>query len=155
MSQPLNSKQLSFLRSLAHHLNAVVQIGKSGITEAVVRQVGEQLRAHELIKVRFGQEAPIEAKAGGPTLAHASDSHMVQSVGRTVTLYRRHDHKPKLALPGAGVRSTSAQDKKQDPRLSLRRRHSAARRASLDSEQGAGERRRPRQTIDRLKTSSK
>ncbi len=148
----LNGKQLSFLRAHAHHLNPVVQIGKSGITEAVVRQIEEQLRAHELIKVRFAQEAPVSARASAAALAQASDSTLVQCAGRTVTLYRRHDHRPKLELPGMRLRREVVDSQRRDPRLSLRRKHSKARQAERANE-AAHE--RPRQTIDRLRTPEK
>ena len=133
MSTPLSSKQLSFLRAQAHHLDAVVQVGKLGVTETVVRQVGEQLRAHEIIKVRFGQEAPVDAKTAASELALSSDSTLVQTAGRTVTLYRRHDHRPKLELPGMQLRADVATEKKQDPRRSLRRK-----RTKSEEETGRG-----------------
>ncbi|WP_303323242.1 YhbY family RNA-binding protein, partial [Turicimonas muris] len=40
------------LRAAAHHLDPVVLLGASGLTEAVKKEVGRALDAHELIKVR-------------------------------------------------------------------------------------------------------
>ena len=49
----LNGAQRRFLKSLAHHLKPVVQIGKSGISDALVESVSQALDSHELIKIRF------------------------------------------------------------------------------------------------------
>ena len=51
----INSKQRSKLRSLAHHLKPVVNIGKSGVTEGSISSIDEALESHELIKVKFIQ----------------------------------------------------------------------------------------------------
>ena len=40
------------LRAQAHHLNPVVLLGASGLTEAVMKEIDRELKAHELIKVR-------------------------------------------------------------------------------------------------------
>ncbi len=120
----LTSKQRTFLRAQAHLLEPVVQIGKLGITEAAVRQVAEQLRAHELIKVRFAREAPVGARDAGADLATQSESELIQCTGRIIVLYRRHEKKPKIALPGTkAFEVDESAERKRDPRLSLRRRH--------------------------------
>ena len=51
----INSKQRSKLRSLAHHLKPIVNIGKLGITEGSISSIDEALDSHELIKVKFIQ----------------------------------------------------------------------------------------------------
>jgi len=55
---PLTGKQNQYLRSLGHHLNALVQIGKHGVTESVTAAVDQALLDHELIKIRIHAEAP-------------------------------------------------------------------------------------------------
>lgn len=122
MLPPLTGRQRSFLRSQAHHLEALVQVGKLGISEGIVRQLSEQLLAHELIKVRFAKEAPIEAKEAAAEIAERVGCHVIQAAGRVLTLYRRNDKKPKV-----GVSSKPAEKRKTDPRLSLRRAHARAR----------------------------
>ena len=46
------------LRAAGHHLSPVVQVGKEGVTEAVLRQLDEALATHELVKVKIGTESP-------------------------------------------------------------------------------------------------
>ena len=42
-----------YLRQLAHPLKPLVQIGSSGVTDALIAAVDTALRDHELIKIRF------------------------------------------------------------------------------------------------------
>lgn len=95
----LTGKQKSHLRALAHELEPVVQVGKGGLSEGVVAQVREQLKAHELIKVRFSKECESQPGDAAEPLSKEAACHVVQKVGRVLTLYRRHDNKPKIELP--------------------------------------------------------
>jgi len=98
-TRPLTNKVARHLKALGHHLDPVVQIGKEGITEAVVRATKEQLLAHELIKVRISPDAPIDRKDAGADLAEKVGASLAQTLGRTMLLYKRHPHKPKIDLP--------------------------------------------------------
>jgi RNA-binding protein len=98
-SGPLTGKALRYLRGLGHHLAPVVQIGKEGITDALVAATREALLAHELVKVRVGTEAPIDRRAAGEELAGRAGAALAQTLGRTLLLYKRHPRKPKIALP--------------------------------------------------------
>ena len=51
----LTGKQKRFLRSKANHLQPLIQIGKNGLTDAVINQIEEALEAKELIKVNILQ----------------------------------------------------------------------------------------------------
>ena len=48
----LTSKQRSQLRGLANDIDTIVQVGKDGIGENLVKQVNDALEARELIKGR-------------------------------------------------------------------------------------------------------
>jgi len=87
------------LRALAHSLDPVVQVGKNGLTDGLIAQIRDQLRAHELIKVKFLKESPIEPAEAGPVVEEATMSQVVQKVGRVLVVYRRHDNLPKIELP--------------------------------------------------------
>jgi RNA-binding protein len=95
----LRSKQRQYLRSLAHDLAPVVHIGKNGLSDTTFAEVREQLRAHELIKVRFLRECPLEPAEAAEPLAQETGGDIVQKLGRVLTMYRRHDNKPKIELP--------------------------------------------------------
>lgn len=95
----LTGKAARHLRALGQELDPVVQIGKDGITDGLVAATKEALLAHELIKVKVLQEAPIDRKLAGPELAERAGAALAQTLGRTLLLYRRHPNKPKIVLP--------------------------------------------------------
>jgi RNA-binding protein len=98
---PLTGKQRSYLRALAHEMDPVVHVGKAGLSEGVVEQVREQLRAHELIKLRFAKECEVSPEDASEPLATQVPCQIVQKAGRVLTVYKRHDNKPKIELPKA------------------------------------------------------
>ena len=87
MPQALTGKQRRALRALGHHLKPVVHVGQDDLTDGVLQAVDEQLGVHELIKVKIGEQ-----------LAEKSASELVQILGRTLLLYRRHPEKPKILI---------------------------------------------------------
>jgi RNA-binding protein len=96
----LKGFQKKHLKGLAHGLKPVVQIGKEGCTEGVIRAVDDGLRRHELIKIKFtdfkdqkeGLTREIEIKTG---------SERVGIIGHRVILYRPQTdpEKRKITLP--------------------------------------------------------
>jgi RNA-binding protein len=75
-------------------------VGKEGVTPAVVRALEEAFNTRELLKVKVQQEAPGEPREVGDELAgRIDDAIVVQTIGRTVVLYRAHPEKPEIRLP--------------------------------------------------------
>lgn len=95
----LSGKANRHLRGLGHALDPVVHVGKEGVTDGVVRTTREQLRAHELVKVKILPECPEERRDAAADLAARAEAALVQVLGRTALLYRPHPSKPRLALP--------------------------------------------------------
>jgi RNA-binding protein len=83
----LSNKQLSWLRSAAHHLNPTVQIGKQGLSEQVLGKVALELTAHELIKVKF-LDFKDEKRELCEQIARNTDSIFVALVGNVAVFYR-------------------------------------------------------------------
>ncbi len=84
------------LRAAGHHLSPVVQVGKEGVTDAVLRQLDVQLAAHELVKVKIGAESPEDRFEAAERLGEAAGAQVAQILGRTVLVYRRHPEKPRF-----------------------------------------------------------
>ena len=61
----ISGKQRAQLRGLANGIDTIVQIGKGGITENVVKQVDDALNARELIKGRVLENSLITAREAG------------------------------------------------------------------------------------------
>ncbi len=98
----LKGYQKKHLRGLAHGLKPVVQIGREGITDAVIRAVDEGLFRHELIKVKFNdiKEKGLKEAITGELTAKTG-SVQVGMIGHTVILYRRQadPEKRKISVP--------------------------------------------------------
>jgi RNA-binding protein len=84
------------LRAAGHHRSTVVQVGKEGVTPALAQQLTEALLAHELVKVKVGTETPEDRFETAGQLGAAADAQIVQILGRTVLVYRRHPEKPRF-----------------------------------------------------------
>jgi RNA-binding protein len=95
----LTGKQRRFLRALGHHLKPEIQIGKQGVTAALIAQLEHSLLAHELVKVKILEASPVSRKEAGRALAEATGSGLAQTLGRTLLLYRPHPEQPKIELP--------------------------------------------------------
>src|SRR4051794_33133660 len=78
------------LRGHGHALAAIVQIGKSGVTEGVIRQLTQALADHELVKVKVGAESPSDRFEVAERLGAEPGVNVVQIVGRAILLYKRH-----------------------------------------------------------------
>nr|WP_320009990.1 ribosome assembly RNA-binding protein YhbY [uncultured Desulfobulbus sp.] len=92
----LGSFKKKKLRSLGHHLEPIVYVGKEGLTEPLHKSLEAALKARELVKVKLGQNCPIERKAAGEELAELCRAALVQVIGRMILLY-----KPNPELPAA------------------------------------------------------
>jgi RNA-binding protein len=99
LAEDLTGKQRRHLRALGHHLDPVVQVGHDGVNDAVVRQADAQLQAHELIKVRIGENSPQERHDAAEMLADRTRAHLAQILGRTALLYRARKDNPEIVLP--------------------------------------------------------
>ena len=67
----LNSKQRAALRSMAAQIQPIMQIGKGGITENLVKTVSDALEARELIKARVLENSGYTAKEAASEIAEA------------------------------------------------------------------------------------
>ncbi|MBW2525384.1 MAG: YhbY family RNA-binding protein [Deltaproteobacteria bacterium] len=99
--------QRKYLRGLAHDLKPVVQVGRSGATDAVVQAIDVALCDHELIKVRMYE--PEDKRALAAELARATDSVECGLIGHTVILYRRHPDHPVIVVPDRDGEAGAAQ----------------------------------------------
>lgn len=94
----MNSKQITYLRGLGHHLNPVVSIGNNGLTEQVLKEIELALNAHELIKIKVaGDDRALRVsmleEICGKTAATA-----VHHIGKQLVIYRPSE-KSRITLP--------------------------------------------------------
>jgi RNA-binding protein len=102
------------LRALGHHLEPVVHCGKEGVSTALIGAVDSALVRHELIKVRISENTEGDRHDLSEALAKATESELVEVLGRTLLLYRRHPNKPKIVLPTAKTKAAVRAARKSD-----------------------------------------
>ena len=90
----LTSKQRSTLRSIASKYETILQVGKGGISEALVQQVKDALRKRELIKMRVLDNCPLDAREAAEELAARTGSEVVQVIGSRFVLFLRNPKEP-------------------------------------------------------------
>lgn len=90
----LTSKQRAELKSAANPLECIVQIGKGGINENLVKQVDDMLESREMIKIKVLETAPLLAREAAFELAPQTRSEVVQVIGRVIVLYRKMPKPP-------------------------------------------------------------
>ena len=94
----LTSKQRAYLRGLANGIPAIMQIGKGGIGENLIKTVSDALEARELIKLTALENSMESPKEIANVLADATDADVVGVVGRKIILYRESVNNKKIEL---------------------------------------------------------
>ena len=95
-SMELTSKQRAQLRGLANSLDTILQVGKEGIGENLIKQADAALEARELIKGRvLENNIEYDARTAAAELAAATRSEVVQVIGTKFVLYRESHTKPR------------------------------------------------------------
>ena len=89
----MTGKMRASLRAECNRLVATVHVGKEGLTPALIRSLDDALRTHELVKVAMNRTVDVTAKAAATELAEKVDAEVIQTIGKTATLYR---HNPEI-----------------------------------------------------------
>ncbi len=84
----LASKERSTLRSAAHALKPVVQIGDNGLTDAVLKEIDRNLNAHSLIKVKVALDDREERGSILNKICDELSCANIHHLGKTLILYR-------------------------------------------------------------------
>ncbi|MEB6548022.1 ribosome assembly RNA-binding protein YhbY [Heyndrickxia sporothermodurans] len=95
----LTGKQKRFLRSKAHHLNPIFQVGKGGVNDNMIKQISEALEARELIKVSILQNCDEDRDTVAKSLSEGSKAELVQIIGNMIVLYKESKENKQITLP--------------------------------------------------------
>ncbi len=94
----ITSKERAYLRGLANGIPAIMQIGKGGISDNLIKTVSDALEARELIKLTVLENSMETPKDMANALAEAVSADVVGVVGRKIILYRESVNNKKIEL---------------------------------------------------------
>ena len=87
----MTGKERAKFRAAANGLEPVFQIGKGGVTDALLAQVEDALDARELIKVKALLETvPQPPKEMAQAIAERTGADVIQVIGGVIVLYREN-----------------------------------------------------------------
>ena len=95
----MTGKERAAFRAQANHLEPLFQVGKGGMSDALIKQTDDALRARELIKVKVLLESsPITPRETADQLATATGAEVIQVIGGVIVLYRESPELKEKAL---------------------------------------------------------
>ena len=95
----MTGKERAYLRGLSNGLDTILTVGKGGISENVIRQADEALRARELVKGRVLEASLLSAREAAEAIGEATEAEVVQTIGSRFVLIRRNPEEPKILFP--------------------------------------------------------
>ena len=87
----ITSKQRAELRSKANELDTTLMVGKEGVTDALIEELGRQLEARELVKGKVLETALMSAREVSDQLCQALGAEGIQCVGNKFVIWRRSE----------------------------------------------------------------
>lgn len=94
----LTSKQRAELRAMANTIDTILQVGKGGISETLIAQADDALRARELIKGRVLENSLLSPREVCTALCEALNAEPVQVIGTKFVMYRENSEDKKIVL---------------------------------------------------------
>ncbi|HFH6864513.1 TPA: ribosome assembly RNA-binding protein YhbY [Streptococcus agalactiae] len=103
----LTSKQRAFLKSEAHSMKPIIQIGKNGLNDQIKTSVRNALDARELIKVTLLQNTDEDIHDVAEVLEDEIGCDTVLKIGRVLILYKESARKEnrKISVKVKAVKS--------------------------------------------------
>lgn len=89
----MRGRERAALRAEANGLAATVHVGHAGLVPGTITSLDDALRTRELVKAQVSKQLDRKPKDLARDLAEATQSEVIQVIGRTVTFYR---HNPEL-----------------------------------------------------------
>lgn len=82
------SKQRARLRAIASTEDTIMQVGKNGINDNLIKSLSDALDKREIIKISVLDNSPDDVKEVGVALAKALKAEFITAIGKKVVLYR-------------------------------------------------------------------
>lgn len=124
----MTGKERAAFRAKANSLEPLFQVGKGGMSDALVKQTDDALRARELIKLKvLLDSSPVTPREVADELAEKTQSDVIQVIGGVIVLYRENpeiakklkekEKAKKLAARNAKIKTAGRDAKPRDKKL--------------------------------------
>ncbi len=94
----LTSKRRAYLRKKAHDLDALVRIGKDGVSDNLIQSILDAIESRELLKVKILQNCEKEKTEIMEQLSQCKEFEVVGIIGRTIILFKENKDNPVISL---------------------------------------------------------
>lgn len=95
----MTGKERAAWRAKANSLEPLFQIGKGGISDALIKQTDDALRARELIKLKvLLDSSPVTVRDAANEIAERTGAEVIQVIGGVIVLYRESEELKQKAL---------------------------------------------------------
>ncbi len=109
----LTTSEKQKFRAQAHKLKPVVMISEKGLTESVIKEIDQSLKAHELIKIRIFSDERGEREQLSKEICKQTNALEIQLIGKIFVIYRK---KTIVFKPIAGKSTVSKAKKSTNKR---------------------------------------
>lgn len=120
----MTGKERAAFRAKANSLEPLFQVGKGGMSDAIIKQTDDALTARELIKVKvLLDSSPVTSREVADELSEKTNSEVIQVIGGVIVLYRENpeiakklkekEKAKKLAARNARMKDTKKDTKKR------------------------------------------
>ncbi|HET7060840.1 MAG TPA: ribosome assembly RNA-binding protein YhbY [Nitrosospira sp.] len=100
----LSSSHRATLKALSHSLKPVVWIGGGGLSEAVIRELDQALKSHELIKIKVSNDERETREALLEQICGRLRAAPIHHIGRMFVIYRPVPNE----IPVENIRKTTS-----------------------------------------------
>ena len=118
----MTGKERAKFRAAANGLEPVFQIGKGGVSDALIAQVEDALDARELIKIKALLETiPQPPKEMAQQIAERTHADVIQVIGGVIVLYRENPELRQVEKEKEKRRRELAKKQKEKARIEASR----------------------------------
>lgn len=89
----ITAKQRKYLKSIANTLEPKINVGKNSITDSVIDQIDQILKANEIVKIKVLNNNLDDQDEMVQILLDRLKANFVSHVGSKITLYRPSENK--------------------------------------------------------------
>ena len=82
-------KTLKEKKKIAHDLDATIRMGKSGVTQALIDEIKDQIKRKDAVKVKLLGTKREETKQIASELAERCSAEIIDVRGNTVVLWKK------------------------------------------------------------------